>query len=57
MSEKITDEDIKFWEDHLNLQLKHKGSLGAASFCKHLLKLAKTVKYIQDNVIGWKAEL
>lgn len=55
MNEKITDEDIKFWQRHLDSNRNY--SPAAITFCEQLLKLAKAVKYTQDNVIGWKAEL
>lgn len=43
----ITEEDIEFWEKHLNLQYQGDNYSHAIPFCEHLLKLAKAVKFLQ----------
>jgi len=43
---KITNGDIKFWKGYLQFQ---DPALDGMPFCRQLLKLAKSVKEIQDQ--------
>lgn len=54
MNEEITDDDIKYFERHVKRNMGQ--CISIVDFCEHLLKLAKSIKWLQENVIGFKSK-